>query len=1343
MAWARWQDPWWLLLPAAGSLAWALQGPNRRFLNSLAAVVLILGTLLGFGYHLRQIPSHATETGLQPALDRQDSLALSRGLEEPFTSGPRAIRECLALLADSGEVDLQEELSRVRRGSGITALAIYDPRGRPQAWVGVHRGPVPQEIRGGELRYAFGGGPLFRYLYFTAREPRGGETVVAAVLLQTNLPAGLEDAGFAARFERRYGVPIEILPPARARGPVIFDLNMDGEPLLSITPGKLDPEEVWRAEVGVWLQALAILAILTWGLLVLGMKGTRRWIWISSVSLIGIALLLPGEAIFMGAELASPAHFLLPVLEWPLGKLMALSMCLGILCGFLKESSWGSVPPLVAAGVVALGYPLLDLLFRASASPALFSEGFHGWLSYQATLALSMALLTCLVLGGGKTRSLPEPRHLLLALSGILALALALAGAILARSGPGISPWYLALWGFPVLLAARGGRGLVGRHRTLLWVLAALLGTLAALPVAWGANIQARMTMAEEDLTELGAGPDPFLEFRLMRMAEATDSLDRLIASPVELLFEVWSNTGHRGNPLPMWLTLWSPGDLPVEDLAMGVQGPRPPYADDYLDLVRRGGEPLVRHLGLSGARYLLLVPLEGRRVLTAVIPPLGSMSLASPMGPIFGALGQGTAESPSVVPARPGEVADESEGVMWEWRAGGWQGRRLLRYIDGILMASRTLALPGNLHLVARGTLNLIGDLALVLVLLGTGRLLAHGGEVRPGTLLRMMGSFRARVTLALFGFFILSIAIFGTLAFQTLSGAAERTASALAERIVEDGASFYNDAQGSMQLLAREVGAELLEYRDGELREGSADELVQLGLYEGWIPEPTYRAIQEGKEIRATLKSSLGGWDYLLAYRSLPDGDILATPVPLEAGATALRRQEVADLLGFAIVLGAALSLGLALLVGRTLSRPIEILQVASERVGAGNLRVRLPEDRRDEFGSVFGAFNRMVLRIRRARKALLRTTRRTQAIVEEVATGVVALDADGRVTLVNPSAESLLGESVTPGEPLPGRAGEPGEMIRWLDLYFRDGLREAGKEFQIGDRRIRIRARRFSEEGPIGGAVLSMEDVTDELRSERILAWGEMAQQVAHEVKNPLTPIKLSVQHLRRAWEDRRPDFHEILDRNVEVILREIEHLAAIARSFSRFGAPQASGEAPLKAVSIQAVAQEVMNLYGGGKGALSFLCEIPDGLPPVRAREAELREVLMNLLENSRAAIPSQGKVVIEAEDRGLKVELRVRDNGTGIHPDLLTRIFEPHFSTRSTGTGLGLAIVRRLVESWGGTISAESGMGEGTVMRILIPTWRDEGRSATEEEFGGARRWSEETGAPASQRREEG
>jgi two-component system nitrogen regulation sensor histidine kinase NtrY len=240
-----------------------------------------------------------------------------------------------------------------------------------------------------------------------------------------------------------------------------------------------------------------------------------------------------------------------------------------------------------------------------------------------------------------------------------------------------------------------------------------------------------------------------------------------------------------------------------------------------------------------------------------------------------------------------------------------------------------------------------------------------------------------------------------------------------------------------------------------------------------------------------------------------------------------------------------------------------------------------------------------------------------------------------------------------------------------------------------------------------------VLTLEDVTDELRTERILAWGEVAQQVAHEVKNPLTPIKLGVQHILRAWEDERPDYDEILRRNVDAVLEEIDRLAGIASSFSRFGAPTASTTGPLEAVPVAEVVGEVLDLYRAGEGPVEFDFVGEEGLPPVRARRGELKEVLVNLLENARTALPEGGAVSVEAFGANGKVDLRVRDNGSGIPPDLLPRVFEPHFSTRSGGTGLGLAIVRRLVESWGGTVRVESGPGTGTVVHIGLWRWRDE------------------------------
>jgi nitrogen fixation/metabolism regulation signal transduction histidine kinase len=330
-----------------------------------------------------------------------------------------------------------------------------------------------------------------------------------------------------------------------------------------------------------------------------------------------------------------------------------------------------------------------------------------------------------------------------------------------------------------------------------------------------------------------------------------------------------------------------------------------------------------------------------------------------------------------------------------------------------------------------------------------------------------------------------------------------------------------------------------------------------------------------------------------------------------------------------------------------------------------------------------------------------------------VEEVPTGVVALDRRGRVALASSRVEKLLGTSLETGHAIPRGAGpdDPRTALSdWVAGYFRDELSEAGTELSFGDRRIRVRARRISRKGPLGGAVLTLEDVTDELRSERILAWGEMAQQVAHEVKNPLTPIKLGIQHIRRAWVDDQPDYERILNQNVEVILEEIDRLAAVASSFSAYGAPSTSGPRPLERVDVLEVAREVLALYAAGSGGIRFRLDGDEGPPAARARADELKEVLVNLLENARAALPEGGEVALTvgAKERG--VEIAVSDNGMGIAPELLPRIFEPHFSTRSGGTGLGLAIVRRLVESWGGSVHAESVPGQGATIRIRVPTW---------------------------------
>ena len=287
----------------------------------------------------------------------------------------------------------------------------------------------------------------------------------------------------------------------------------------------------------------------------------------------------------------------------------------------------------------------------------------------------------------------------------------------------------------------------------------------------------------------------------------------------------------------------------------------------------------------------------------------------------------------------------------------------------------------------------------------------------------------------------------------------------------------------------------------------------------------------------------------------------------------------------------------------MGRALTRPLEELRRASARVGAGNLGVRLPEDRADEFGGVYRAFNGMVERLRRARSALVRETRRTELIVAEAATGLLALDAAGRVALVNPRAREILGEPLEVGAPLPEAGALLGAIGAMLRHARGPGAWEQGEELEVEGRTVRLRLRPLpTRDGSAGGAVVAVEDITSEVRTARVLAWGEMARQVAHEIKNPLTPIRLGVQHLRRAYGDRRPDFAEILDRNVTRILREIDRLGEIARAFTRFGTPAAAAAAGVpEPVVLGALVEETLALYRGGAGGVDYRVHFD---PPLR-------------------------------------------------------------------------------------------------------------------------------------------
>jgi nitrogen fixation/metabolism regulation signal transduction histidine kinase len=270
-----------------------------------------------------------------------------------------------------------------------------------------------------------------------------------------------------------------------------------------------------------------------------------------------------------------------------------------------------------------------------------------------------------------------------------------------------------------------------------------------------------------------------------------------------------------------------------------------------------------------------------------------------------------------------------------------------------------------------------------------------------------------------------------------------------------------------------------------------------------------------------------------------------------------------------------------------------------------------------------------------------------------------------------------------------------GEPGQ-----------GPEIVERDFVIGGRDIRVQLAPLGWGAEGNGCVVALDDTTALARAARVLAWGEMARQVAHEIKNPLTPIRLGIQHLERVYgTGARADYDRTLRETARRILAEIDRLDTIARAFSRFGAPT-EGQPPLEAVDLHALARDVAQLYalGGGDepGGARVVVSGAAGRP-AQARRDEVKEVLVNLVENARLAGAREVRLILD--ERGLR--LTVTDDGSGIPPEAQARVFEPTFSTKSSGSGLGLAIARRLVESWGGTISLTSAPGRGTSVQVVL------------------------------------
>nr|WP_245398660.1 PAS domain-containing sensor histidine kinase [Oceaniglobus trochenteri] len=413
----------------------------------------------------------------------------------------------------------------------------------------------------------------------------------------------------------------------------------------------------------------------------------------------------------------------------------------------------------------------------------------------------------------------------------------------------------------------------------------------------------------------------------------------------------------------------------------------------------------------------------------------------------------------------------------------------------------------------------------------------------------------------------------------------------------------------------------------------------------------------------------------------------------------------------LGFAVILILA-AIWLGLWFAERLSGPVGRLAGAAQRVGAGDLDVRVREEEGDDEIAMLGRlFNQMTMRLKGQRDTLLETNeqidrrrRLFDSVLSSVTAGLVGLDSKGRVTFVNRSAERLLQLDETTGAKTSLAVAVPefGQLFDRLRANKR--LEVAQEEIkvsrggQLESLLVRMSTRR-SEEGKLEGYVVAFDDVTDLVAAQRLAAWGDVARRIAHEIKNPLTPIQLSAERIKRKFARQLDDENaQTLEQYTDVIIRQTGDLRRIVDEFSKFARMP---EPERRTHDIAKLLRDAVTLQDARDAGVTLKADIPT--EPVMAEfdDTMIGQAVTNLIKNAGEAIESLQKKgwpegqepevrVVMSADAG-EVHISISDNGIGL-PEDRARLFEPYVTTRSEGTGLGLPIVKKIIEEHGGTFT---------------------------------------------------
>jgi signal transduction histidine kinase len=521
-------------------------------------------------------------------------------------------------------------------------------------------------------------------------------------------------------------------------------------------------------------------------------------------------------------------------------------------------------------------------------------------------------------------------------------------------------------------------------------------------------------------------------------------------------------------------------------------------------------------------------------------------------------------------------------------------------------------------------------------------------------------------------------------------------------AQRVIED---YIGSQQASPEQvlddeifswLARVIGHDLHLYRGERLMASSRRDLFAAHVEAERLPGDVYLDIVlRGQQIVRARRAS-GTTQYVEIYSPINLGTggsyTLALPFIVQGRQIDAQVNDLATTIYLLLVFIALAAVTVAFRVAGGVTRPVQSLVAGARAIARGDFGVQLAAPRDPDIGLLVTTFSDMSHAIRKQQEELRHERDRLQTLLENINAAVVVLDGDGVVGTMNAMARRLFGAEAFPGF---------------------DGVRE----FLVEHTRRRVESREVDV--VIDGAARTLrvsivplpdsdeemviaEDVTEILRSNRLEAWGEMARQVAHEIKNPLTPIQLTAEHLRAVAERNDPRLPDVVRSAVDNILRQVVTLRETSREFSDYASLRQVQRKPL---DLRKLLTELAAGYEQSRNrGVELVADIAPSTPSnYEGDERLLRGAVANLLENALQATPA-GRVRLGSRAFDSRVVIVVEDSGPGVPNEVLPKIFDPYFSTKSTGTGLGLAIARKAIEEHGGRIHAEN-VNPG--LRVLI------------------------------------